>query len=556
MSGLDKKVGNRPILIYDTTLRDGTQGGGLSLSVNDKVQIAKRLDDLHFDYIEGGWPGSNPKDIEFFQTIQQVPLRYAKVAAFGSTRKKDTPPNRDANLQLLIEANTPVVTIFGKSSTFQVQAALETTPEENLRMISDSVAYLHRHGKEVVYDAEHFFDGFQLEPAYALRTLRAAQDAGAHFLVLCDTNGGTDFLALAEIVRRVQSEFPTARLGIHAHNDSGYGVANSLVAIYEGAVMAQGTINGIGERVGNANLITILANLYKNKIPTQGHIDVSQLTKLSRFVYELANLPPDVQQPYVGDLAFAHKGGVHVDAVLKNPQLYEHLDPEAVGNRRQFLISDLAGTAHIEALEGFGIKKRDPLARAVLNEIKRLEHQGYAFEAAAGSLDLLVRTAKGENTKIFNLVEYRVAVTKKKAGHPESCAVVKITVNGDEVTEMAYGDGPVNALDLALRAALISKYPELAELRLEDYKVRIIPEQKGTGAKVRVLIESKIAGKRFGTVGVDENIVDASWKALVDSFSYAHLLINAHPDKPRKRTAPSPVRAVKRPALSSSKTPA
>jgi 2-isopropylmalate synthase len=366
-----------------------------------------------------------------------------------------------------------------------------------------------------------------MDPDYALQTLAAAQGVGAQYLVLCDTNGGTDFIALAEVVRRVRKEFPDARIGIHAHNDGGYGVANSFAAVNEGAEMVQGTINGIGERVGNADLITILANLCKKKIPTKGNIESSQLTALSRFVYELANMPPDPQQPYVGELAFAHKGGVHVDAVLKNPRLYEHIDPEAVGNRRQFLVSDLAGTAHIEALEGFGIKKRDPLARVVLNEIKKLEHQGYAFEAADGSLDLLVRSLRGEETAILKLVEYRVEVSRKKAGDTESCAVVSIKVDGDEVTKMAYGDGPVNALDSALRGALISKYPELAKLRLEDYKVRIIPEQRGTAAKVRVLIESKIAEKRFGTVGVDENIVDASWKALVDSFTYAHLLIQA-----------------------------
>ena len=517
----------KEILIYDCTLRDGTQGGGMSLSVSDKVQIAKRLDELKFDYIEGGWPGSNPKDIDFFNTMKDVPLRYAKMAAFGSTRKKETAPEQDANLQLLIEAATPVVTIFGKSSPFQVREALQTSPEENLRMISDSTGFLRRHGKEVVYDAEHFFDGFQMDREYALCTLRSAHAAGAHFLVLCDTNGGTDFLTVQDIVRTVRQAFPQARIGIHTHNDAGYGVANAMAAIFEGAEMAQGTINGIGERVGNADLVTILANLFKNEIPTQGGIDATQLTPLARFVYELANMLPEPKQPYVGELAFAHKGGVHVDAVLKNPGLYEHIEPEAVGNRRQFLVSDLAGTAHIEALEGFGIKKRDPIARVVLNEIKRLEHEGYAFEAAQGSLDLLVRTLRGENTEIFKLVEYQVEVGKKSERDSESRAVVVIRVNGDEVTKMAYGDGPVNALDSALRAALTSKFPELAELRLEDYKVRIIPGQRGTAAKVRVLIESKIDGKRFGTIGVDENIVDASWKALADSFSYAHLLIKA-----------------------------
>jgi 2-isopropylmalate synthase len=502
----------------------------MSLSVEDKVQAAKKLDELRFDYIEGGWPGSNPKDIEFFEKIQHVPLRYAKIAAFGSTRKKDTPVENDANLRLLIEANTPVVTIFGKSSPFQVEVALQTTPEENLRMISDSVRFLRQHGKEVIYDAEHFFDGYVQDRSYALCTLRSAQAAGAHFLVLCDTNGGTDFPVLAEIVRDVRKEFPTTKLGIHAHNDMGYGVANTLAAVYEGVQMVQGTINGIGERVGNANLITIAANLFKSQIPTKGNIDSAQLKTLSGLIYELANLPPDTRQPYVGDSAFAHKGGVHVDAVLKNPRLYEHVDPESIGNRRHFLVSDLAGTAHVQALEGFGINKKDSLARQIVEKIKKLEHEGYAFEAAEGSLDLLIRAERGEQTSFFDLVEYRTDVTRKSEGL-ESCAIVRIRVNGEEVTNMAYGDGPVNALDLALRAALTSKFPELANLRLEDYKVRIIPEQKGTAAKVRVLIESKIGDKRFGTVGVDENIVEASWKALVESFHYAHLLIRS--DKSR-----------------------
>jgi len=525
-------VTKTPIAIYDTTLRDGLQGSGMSLSVEDKVQTARKLDELRFDYIEGGWPGSNPKDIEFFQKIQHVPLSYARVAAFGSTRKKETPAESDANLRLLIEANTPVVTIFGKSSPFQVAEALQTTPEENLRMISDSVKFLGQHGKEVIYDAEHFFDGFQQDRDYAICTLRSAHAAGARYLVLCDTNGGTDFPVLAEIVRDVGQQFPGAKLGIHAHNDMGYGVANSMAAVYEGVQMVQGTINGIGERVGNANLVTITANLFKNEFPTKGNIDVAQLKNLSGLVYELANLPPDIRQPYVGDAAFAHKGGVHVDAVLKNPRLYEHIDPEAVGNRRHFLISDLAGTAHVQALEGLGIKKKDALAREIVEKIKKLEHEGYVFEAAEGSLELLVRAARGEDTSIFDLIEYRTDVTRKSdtrksEGGLESCAIVRIRVNGEEVTQMAYGDGPVNALDLALRAALTSKYPELAELRLDDYKVRIIPEQRGTAAKVRVLIESKLGGRRFGTVGVDENIVEASWRALVESFNYAHLLIRS-----------------------------
>jgi 2-isopropylmalate synthase len=529
-----------PIAVYDTTLRDGTQGSGMSLSVEDKVQVARKLDELRFDYIEGGWPGSNPKDIEFFQRIQNVPLKYARIAAFGSTRKKDTPAENDANLRLLIEANTPVITIFGKSSPFQVAEALQTTPEENLRMISDSVKFLGQNGKEVVYDAEHFFDGYKQDPEYAICTLRSAHAAGARYLVLCDTNGGTDFPLLGEIVADVRKQFPGVKVGIHAHNDMGYGVANSMAAVYAGVEMVQGTVNGIGERVGNANLITIAANLFKNEFPTKGNIDVSRLKELSGLVYELANLPPDIRQPYVGEAAFAHKGGVHVDAVLKNPRLYEHIDPEAVGNRRQFLVSDLAGTAHVQALEGLGIKKKDALAREIVEKIKKLEHQGYVFEAADGSLELLVREARGEQTSIFELIEYRTEVIRKTAASGaaasntaandagiESAAIVRIRVNGEEVTKLAYGDGPVNALDTALRGALTSKYPELSELRLDDYKVRIIPEQRGTAAKVRVLIESKLGSKRFGTVGVDENIVEASWHALVESFNYAHLLLRS-----------------------------
>ncbi len=547
------KAKKNAMWVYDTTLRDGLQGSGMSLSVDDKIQTAKKLDEMRFDYIEGGWPGSNPKDIEFFRKIRDVTLQHAKIAAFGSTRKKETAAEKDANLNLLIEAETPAVTIFGKTSLFQVKEALQTVPEENLAMIADSVGFLRQKGREVIYDAEHFFDGFEQDQEYALCTLRSAHDAGANFLTLCDTNGGTDFMRLGEIVATVRKEFPQARIGIHAHNDMGYGVANSMAAVHEGVAMVQGTVNGIGERVGNANLITILANLAKKGVPTRGEIDVTQLKSLANLVYELANLPPDTRQPYVGDSAFAHKGGVHVDAVLKNPKLYEHIEPEQVGNQRQFLMSDLAGTAHVEALANFGIKKKDKLARSIVNRIKQMEHEGYAFEAADGSLELLIRGLKGEHVPIFELLEYRTGVTRKDGAKNaignatgnapgdapgespvnmtgdgigiESTAVVRIRVNGEEVTQMGYGDGPVNALDVALRAALTSKYPELAELRLEDYKVRIIPEQRGTAAKVRVLIESRMGGKRFGTVGVNENIVEASWKALVDSFQYAHLLI-------------------------------
>ena len=513
-----------PIIIYDTTLRDGAQGANVSFSVDDKINIAKKLGKLNFDYIEAGWPGSNPKDAEFFKRAKGIQLKHAKIAAFGSTRRKDISPESDTNLRLLLEAKTKAITIFGKSSTLHVRDALSTSNEENLKMISDSVSYLKQKSKaEVFYDAEHFFDGFRLNKDYAMKTLFAARDAGADFIVLCDTNGGTNFNDVQEITRQVKKEIGNVRIGIHAHNDMEYGAANSYAAILEGAEMLQGTINGLGERVGNANLITLIANLYKNGYRTNGSIKLSELKPLSKFIYELANLPYNDKQAYVGDYAFAHKGGVHVSAVLKNPCLYEHFDPEIVGNSRRFLVSELAGTSNVEALEGHGITRKEPLAKQLLAEIKAREHFGYAYEAADASLNLLVKNLKGEKTKIFDLVEYRVEIEKKRKDKPVSSAIVKIKVNGSEITKMEYGNGPVNALDLALRAALTSKYPELSKLRLDDYKVRIIPEQKGTAAKVRVLIESKSGKERFGTVGVHENIVEASWQALVDSLAYAHL---------------------------------
>lgn len=513
----------KPILIYDTTLRDGAQAAGVSFSVGDKLSIAKKLDEIHFEYVEGGWPGSNPKDIEFFKRAKNLNLKYTKVAAFGSTCRKDTKPDDDDNLRLLLEANTPAITIFGKTSILHVKDALGTTPDNNLKMISGSIAYLKSKSRaEVIYDAEHFFDGFKLDRNYAMKTLLAARDSGADFIVLCDTNGGSDFYEVQKIIKQVKSRVNGIRLGIHTHNDIEYGAANTYAAVVEGAEMVQGTINGFGERVGNANLVTIIANLHKKGYITKGKIRLKELKSLSRYVYELANLQPNERQAYVGDFAFAHKGGIHVAAVLKNPKLYEHIAPSVVGNSRQFLISELSGTSNVEAL-GKGISKKDKLAKKIVSEIKQREHQGFAYEAAEGSLNLLLLQQKGKKTKIFDLIEYKVEIEKKGNKAPVSKAVVKIKVNGDEVTKTEYGNGPVNALDLALRAVLTSKFPELKKLKLEDYKVRIIPEQRGTAAKVRVLIESKSDKKRFGTVGVHENIVEASWQALVESFAYAHL---------------------------------
>lgn len=512
---------NQRIILYDTTLRDGTQGGGLILSVDDKLRIVKRLDALRFDYIEGGWPGSNPRDEEFFRRARDLHLDYAKLAAFGSTRRKNARADSDENLRLLIEANTPVVTIFGKSSEFQVKEGLETTPKENLNMIADSVAYLRGRGKEVVYDAEHFFDGFRANIEYAIATLQAAKTAGANWLVLCDTNGGTDFDYMRQIIREVKGRVQGIRYGIHTHNDSDYATTNAMIAVKEGFEMVQGTINGYGERIGNANLINIIVNAWKKGYMTNGNVNLSQLTNFYNFLCDVANLIPNPKQPFVGTDAFAHKGGIHVSAVLKNPGLYEHIEPQAVGNERRFYVTDLAGTSNIQA--ELGIDRKDPFARELLHAIKTKEHEGYSYETAGGSLELLLRRLKGEKTEIFSLLEREVIVTKSGNNTSSSFAVVKIGVNGDEVTEQDYGDGPVHALDLTLRKALMNKFPELKDLKLEDYKTRIISGEKtGTASKVRVLIESSIGIKRFGTVGVSGNIIDASWEALVDSYEYAH----------------------------------
>ena len=513
----------RRIIIYDTTLRDGAQAGEVSFSVEDKLKITKALDQYGFDYIEGGWPGSNPKDIEYFRRAKELNFKHAKLAAFGSTRRKDIKPEDDPYLKALIDACTPTVTIFGKSWDLQVTDALRTTLEENIKMIKDSVAYLKSHGKEVIYDAEHFFDGFKANPDYALETLVAAKNAGADFIVLCDTNGGAKVYDVHKAIDEVKIKVDDVRLGIHTHNDMGLAVATTEAAVAEGAEMVQGTVPPIGERIGNANLITLIGNLER-----EGYrIDILtfKLTEIYRFVCEVANITPDNKQPYVGKFAFAHKGGVHVDAVLKNPRLYEHEDPEKYGNRRVFLISDLSGAANIEALKQYGILKDDPVTKEALRLLKSKESQGYKYEAAEGSFRLIVERLKGNNFKIIDrdMIDYKVEIIKNRVSEPLSTATVQIKVNGDIVIKSSNGNGPVNALDSALRSALTEKFPELSKLKLFDYKVRVLSGKEGTADRVRVLIESEYRNERFGTVGVHENIVEASLEALVDSFNYAYL---------------------------------
>jgi 2-isopropylmalate synthase len=516
----------REIKIYDTTLRDGTQGEGVSFSMEDKVRIAQRLDALGVHYIEGGWPGSNPKDLRFFKRVQDAVFKTAKLSAFGATRRPGGRPQDDPNIQALLEAGPPVVTIFGKSWDFHVTAAIGTTLEENLAMIGDSVAYLLKHFEEVIYDAEHFFDGFKRNPDYAVRTLRAAEAAGAHCLVLCDTNGGSLPSEIADIIRQVTPLLrPGTPLGIHTHNDVECGVASALTAVGEGVGHVQGTINGYGERCGNANLVSIIPNLMlKMGLPCIPERNLQDLRSVSRFVSELANRKPWSSQPYVGDSAFAHKGGIHVSAVLKHPDTYEHTDPEQVGNHRRVLVSELSGQSNIlwKAREyGIDLDKNTPDARRILETLKRLEDEGFQFEGAEASFELLMERALGNHRPYFDLDGYRVIVEEKSGDEePVAEATVRLKVKGIAEHTAASGNGPVNALDHALRKALEDFYPNLKEMSLLDYKVRILDESKGTGARTRVLITSGDGDETWGTVGVADNIIEASWQALVDSIEY------------------------------------
>ncbi|WP_282754481.1 citramalate synthase [Desulfuromonas thiophila] len=514
----------KSVMLYDTTLRDGTQAEDISFLVSDKIRIAQKLDELGVHYIEGGWPGSNPKDIAFFQEIKNVRLSQAKIAAFGSTRRAKTTPEQDNNIQTLLQAAPDVVTIFGKTWDFHVHEALRISLEENLELIYDSLAYLKQNVGEVIYDAEHFFDGYKANPEYALKTLLTAQQAGVDCIVLCDTNGGTLPHELPEIIKAVQAQIQTP-LGIHAHNDSECAVANSLMAVACGAVHVQGTLNGFGERCGNANLCSVIPAL-KLKMGCDGVSDeqLRSLRLVSRHVYELANLVPNKHQPYVGNSAFAHKGGVHVSAIQRHPETYEHIRPERVGNATRVLVSDLSGRANILAkAEQFNINldSKDPLTLEILEQIKELENQGYQFEGAEASFELLMRKALGNLRNFFSVIGFRVIDTKQREGDkPLSEATVKIKVGGRIEHTAAEGEGPVNALDNALRKALEHFYPQLREMRLYDYKVRVLPAGKGTASVTRVLIESGDGLNRWGTVGVSDNIIDASYHALTDAFQY------------------------------------
>jgi len=516
---------NPEVEIYDTTLRDGSQGEGINFSVADKLRIAERLDAFGVHYIEGGWPGSNPKDIEFFQQVRRRSFKSAKVAAFGSTRRKNIPVQLDDQVLLLIAAETPVVTIYGKTWMLHVKEVLNTTGEENLAMITDTVRFLKEHQKMVIYDAEHAFDGYKDDPGYALATWAAAEKGGADLVVLCDTNGGSLPGEISRIVQDAQRNLRVP-VGIHTHNDAGLGVANALAAVEAGCRHVQGTINGYGERTGNCNLTSVIPNLaLKMKLASVPDASLAKLRELSDFVDEIANIRHDPRQPWVGSAAFAHKGGTHVNAVQKVIHSYEHVNPGLVGNARRILISDLAGRSNIvlKARElGYEVQNDTPELKTILSRIKELEFQGYEFEAAEGSLALLIRKALRHEHAPFKVDAYHVSM--RRDGQASACeATVKVRVGEKRAHTVADGDGPVNALDAALRAALVKFFPALERVRLTDYKVRILDSATGTAAKTRVLLQSTDGSGEWSTVGVSENIVEASLQALVDSIEYALL---------------------------------
>jgi len=512
------------VLIYDTTLRDGTQGERVNFSAEEKLRIAQKLDEMGFHYIEGGWPGSNPKDMRFFELGKRVPFKHARLTAFGSTRKPNIRAEECSNIQLLLAAETPAVTIFGKSWDLHVTEILAIPLEENLAMIKDSVAFLKANGKEVIYDAEHFFDGYKKNRAYALQTIEVAREAGAEFIVLCDTNGGTLPHELTEIVEHVRKTVAGVPLGIHVHNDGDLAVANSIAAVHAGVTMVQGTINGYGERCGNADLIPIIANLQlKMNRRCLADSAIRQLTNLSNYISDVANIPPQNSRPFVGRSAFTHKGGVHVSAILKNAAAYEHIKPDSVGNQQRVLVSDLSGKSNIEykARElGIDLGTNKAISTRIVQKIKIMEDEGYQFDAADGSLSLLIKKITGDFRDPFVLERFHVINAKTENNPSLTLATIKIVVGNEEELTAAEGNGPVNALDNALRKALVKFYPQISEVHLVDFKVRTLEGADGTAAKVRVLLDSRDDEEVWSTIGVSTNIIEASWHALVDSIQY------------------------------------
>jgi 2-isopropylmalate synthase len=518
----------KQIQIYDTTLRDGTQSEGFTLSSNDKVRIAHRLDDLGVAFIEGGWPGSNPKDVEFFERARDLEWKNSLIAAFGSTCRVKGGPEDDANIKALLDSHTPVCTLFGKTWTLHVTDVLLTTLDDNLRIIEQSVAYLKANGRRVIYDAEHFFDGYKADCAYALETLKAALRGGAETVVLCDTNGGTLPWELEQIIRELRPSLAHP-FGIHTHNDSECAVVNSLIAVREGAVQVQGTINGVGERCGNVNLVSVIANLeLKMGYACLPEGKIVQLSDLSHFVAEVANLTPDEHLPFVGKSAFAHKGGVHVAAMRRNERSYQHLDPALIGNKMRVVVSDLSGRGNIlSTAEEHGVEAgSNENVVEVLNDVKALEARGFSFEAAEASVAMMLKRQELDYKPPFQLLDFSVNVEHRQGRGIFAEATVKITVEGEVMHTAAEGNGPVNALDAALRKALLPKYPQMANFHLSDYKVRILDGENGTKAVTRVLIDTQNGTKRWSTVGASANIIEASWCALADSVEYG--LMVAH----------------------------
>ena len=514
----------RAIEIYDTTLRDGTQGEGFSLSLQDKLQITRRLDEIGVDFVEGGYPLSNEKDVEYFQKVRELPIRSAQICAFGMTRRRGRKANQDPGMKALVDSGAPVCTIVGKTWDFHATRVLRVSLDENLDMIRDSVSYLVASGRQVIYDAEHFFDGWKANAEYALRTIRAAAEAGARLIVLCDTNGGSMPEEAAALTRAaVDALAPySVPVGIHCHNDCELAVANSLAAVDAGASHVQGTVNGIGERCGNSDLISVIANLgLKKGYQVLGGRTLERLTKLSRYVYETANMNFRNNQPFVGPSAFAHKGGMHVHAVARATESYEHIRPALVGNERRILVSELSGRSNIMALTTEHHLQRDrELMDKILSLVVSMENNGYQFEAAEGSFDLLVKKCAGMFKSHFERIKYHVEVGTGQDGHTLTEATVKLRVGSETRHEVAEGDGPVNALDAAMRKALNGWFPSLREMRLVDYRVRVVNSEAGTAARIRVVIESSDHHDVWGTIGVSENIIEASWMALVDAIEY------------------------------------